>query len=95
MAKKATLSIRLSNSLHRQLRQCAKNEGTSINQLVSSAVGEKLAALMTQDYLETRARRSSRRKFEAALKTIPDVEPADFDRLPTKQQGKASRSRDR
>jgi hypothetical protein len=68
------LSIRLPNSLHKQLRELAKSEGVSINQLISSAVAEKLAALMTEEYLETRAARGSRKKFLAALKSVPDVE---------------------
>jgi hypothetical protein len=78
----STLSVRLPQSLHKQLRVCAEQEGTSINQLISSAIAEKLAALLTEKYLEARARRGSRRKFEAALRTVPDVEPAEYDRLP-------------
>ena len=78
----STLSIRLPNSLHNQLRACAKTEGTSINQLVSSAVAEKLTALLTSDYLEARAKRGSRAKFQAALRSVPDVEPPEYDRLP-------------
>lgn len=71
----STLSIRLPNSVHRQLRELAVREGVSMNQLISSAVGEKLAALMTEDYLE-RAKRGSRSAFEAVLRKVRDV-PAD------------------
>jgi hypothetical protein len=71
--------------LHKQLRECAEREGTSINQLISSAVAEKMAALLTQEYLDARAKRGSRKKFEAALKTAPDVEPDEFDRLSSKR----------
>ncbi len=78
----SNLSIRLPESLHKHLRECAKKEGTSINQLISSAVAEKLAALKTEEYLEERAQRASRKKFEAALNTVPDVEPEEFDRFP-------------
>lgn len=80
----STMSLRLPNWLHKKLRECAKREGTSINQLISSAVAEKLAALMTEEYLEARARLGTRKKFEAALRTVPDVEPEAFDRLPNK-----------
>ncbi len=80
----STLSVRLPNSLHKQLRECAKREGTSINQLISSAVAEKLAAIMAEEYLEARAKRGSRKKFEAALKSVPDVEPEEIDKLPKK-----------
>jgi hypothetical protein len=79
----STLSVRLPNSLHKQLRECAKREGTSINHLISSAVAEKLSALMTADYLEARAQRGSRRKFDAALRGVPNVEPAASARMPT------------
>ncbi len=51
----STLSVRLPNSLHRQLRELAEREGVSMNQLISSAVGEKLASLLTLDYLRQRA----------------------------------------
>jgi hypothetical protein len=89
----STLSVRLPNSLHKQLRECAKREGTSINQLISSAVGEKLAALMTEEYLDARARRGNRRKFEAVLRSVPDVEPAAHDRLPGSKLPPRRRSR--
>jgi hypothetical protein len=88
----STLSVRLPKSLHQQLRKCAKREGTSINQLISSAVAEKLSALLTVEYLEERARHGSRKKFEAALRTVPDVEAEDFDRLPVKRSPKRPRS---
>ena len=55
-----TLSLRLPESLHKQLEELAQREGVSIDQLVSSAVAEKLAALMTVEYLEERARRGDR-----------------------------------
>ena len=40
----ATLSIRLPDSLHRHLKDLAKKEKVSINQLVSTAVAEKIGA---------------------------------------------------
>jgi hypothetical protein len=78
----STLSLRLPASLHRNLRELAEREGVSINQIISSAVGEKLAALQTLDYLRERAKRGSRKAFDAVLAKVPDVEPPDYDRLP-------------
>jgi hypothetical protein len=52
-----------------------------MNQLISSAVGEKLAALMTQDYL-ARASRGSRKLYEGVLGRVPDVPPDERDKLP-------------
>lgn len=78
----STLSLRLPESLHRHLRVLAEREGVSINQLISAAVGEKVAALDTAEYLAARARRGNRKAFDAALAKAPDVEPPDYDQLP-------------
>jgi len=80
----SAMSLRLPDWLHKQLRECAKREGVSINQLINSAAAEKLAALMTEEYLQARAKRASRKKFDAALRAVPDVEPEPLDRLPDK-----------
>jgi len=77
----STISLRLPDSLHKQIRKLASAEGISINQFLSSAAAEKLAALMTVEYLEERARRGSREKFEAALAKLPDIEPEDYDKI--------------
>ena len=65
----ATLSIRLPDSIHRQLGELARQEGISINQLVNSAVAEKLSALMTADYLE--APREARLAREVPRGSVP------------------------
>ena len=78
----STLSLRLPTSLHRNLRELAEREGVSINQIINAAVGEKVAALHTLDYLRARAKRGSRAAFDAVLAKVPDVEPPDYDRLP-------------
>jgi predicted transcriptional regulator len=76
------LSLRLPESLHRKISELAQREGISINQLISSAVAEKMSALMTEDYLQTRAARGSRQKFEAVLAKVADVRPDASDELP-------------
>ncbi len=62
------LSLRLPESLHRKLSELAEQEGISINQLINTAVAEKMSALMTEEYLAARARKGSRRKFETAFR---------------------------
>ena len=79
----STLSLRIPASLHRELRELARREGVSINQVISSAVGEKVASLRTLDYLRERARRGSRALFEQVLAKVPDAPPEDADRLPS------------
>jgi hypothetical protein len=81
----STLSVRLPNSLHRQLRELAEREGVSMNQLISSAVGEKLASLLTLDLLRERATQGRRTAFERVLRRVRDVRPEERDALPNKR----------
>ena len=77
----SAISVRLPNSLQKNLKQLAAQEGISINQLIASAVAEKVSALMTQDYLKTRASQASEAGFEALLQNISNIEPEAQDRL--------------
>ena len=77
----STLSLRLPDSLHEQIKKLAKQDGISINQFVSTAAAEKMSALMTVEYLEERASKSSKEKFMKALSKVKDVEPEEYDRL--------------
>jgi hypothetical protein len=87
----SALSVRLPDSLHQRVRELAVREGISINQLIATALAEKMSALLTADYLEERARRGSRAKFLAALAQVPDVEPEPDDRLSSVAPGKRRR----
>ena len=77
----STLSIRLPDSLHKRIKQMAEAEGISMNQFIILAVAEKMSALATVEYLEERAKRGSRQKFEDVLANVPDVEPEEYDKL--------------
>ena len=76
----SALSIRLPESLHKYAREFAAQEGISVNQLISTALAEKLSALATEDFLELRAKHGSRRRFDAVLAKVPDVAPDPRDR---------------
>jgi len=77
----STLSLRLPESLHKYARELAKKENISINQLVTLALAEKVAAIGAQDYLEKRTKRASKAKFDKAMAKVADVEPLEYDRL--------------
>ncbi len=77
----STISIRLPNYLHNTVRQLADKEDVSINQFITLAVAEKISALMTEDFIEKKAKKGSREKFEAVLAKVPNVEPEEFDRI--------------
>jgi len=93
----STMSLRLPESLHRRLREFAEKDDVSINQLITSAVAEKLAALSTLEYLEARAGKGNRKRFEEALALVPDVdqEPGDARRPSGKQSATAGRKKRR
>ena len=81
----STLSVRLPTSLHRQLRELAGREGVSMNQLISSAVGEKLASLLTVEYLRERGNQGKRPAYERVLRRVRNVAPEERDALPTRR----------
>jgi len=68
----SSLSLRLPNSVHRHIREIALHEGVSINQFISSAVSEKISAIMTEDYLNQRASRADRAGFKNILDKVSD-----------------------
>ena len=76
-----TISLRLPDSLDKTVRAISQSEHVSVEQFITLALAEKIAALLTEDYLEQRAKRGSREKFERAMRKVADVEPAEYDRL--------------
>jgi len=75
------LSLRLPESIHRHIREIAKAEGVSINQLISSAITEKISAIMTEEYLQKRADRANIKDVEAVLNKVTDRKPLKGDEL--------------
>jgi len=61
----------------------AKREDISIYQLIATALAEKMASLMTGEYLAERAKRGWRRKFERVLGKVRarNVDPVEDDEL--------------
>jgi hypothetical protein len=77
----SAVSIELPESLHKQVRELAEQEGITLEYFVALAVAEKMASLRTVEYLRERAARGSREKYDAVLAKVPDVEPEEYDRL--------------
>lgn len=76
-----SINLRLPNSLHKHVRELAKKENISINQFIATALAEKMSALLTDEYLQERAKCGRRQKFERVLAKVKDVEPIEEDRL--------------
>ncbi len=77
----STISLRLPESLHDQLRQLAEAEGVSMNQLITLSVAEKVSALRTEEYLARRGKRGSRAKFLRAMRKVRARVPERRDRI--------------
>lgn len=80
----SALNLRLPESLHEQVRLLANQEQVSMNQFIALAVAEKVAAIKTLNYIEERAKRGNRQKFESVLEKIArsTMPPLPEDRLP-------------
>lgn len=77
----STLSLRLPDSVHEQVKILAKQDGISINQFAASAVAEKMAAYLTERYLNERAAGGNQTAFLAAMNKVPDAAPTADDTL--------------
>ncbi len=67
-----TLSVRMPNSLHSKLKKLSKKEKVSLNQLINSAVTEKISALETEEYLINRAKKGSKKKYLEVLDKVAE-----------------------
>ena len=52
-----------------------------MNQFITLALAEKIAALLAEEYIQERARRGDREAFERAMAKVADVEPPAYDTL--------------
>ncbi len=75
----STLSVRLPDSIHREVRELAKEDGISINQFISLALAQKVSSLRTVEYLQQRAKRGSGEHMISILDSAPDVDPEEGD----------------
>jgi len=77
----STLTIQLPESLKKNIEALAAKEGYSVSQFLASAAGEKLAVVLTMDYLRREAAAGRRADFEKYLAAVPDAAPPENDRL--------------
>lgn len=76
----STLTIQLPDSLRKSIEALAAKEGYSVSQFLASAAGEKLAVVLTMDYLRREAGAGRREDFDKYLAAVPDVAPPENDR---------------
>ena len=69
----SALTIRLPNSVHQKIKELAARDEISVNQFIASAAAEKMASVMTLDYLKAEAAKGKRSDFNKFLKMVPDA----------------------
>ena len=79
----STLTVELPDSLKKSIEALSATEGYTVSQFLASAAGEKLAVVLTMDYLRREANAGRREDFEKYLDAVPDVAPPENDRIPT------------
>ncbi|MCX7122768.1 MAG: toxin-antitoxin system HicB family antitoxin [Gammaproteobacteria bacterium] len=77
----STLSIRLPDSLHKAVKQVAKEDHSSINQFITMAVTERVSALALSKRLDREALRISKDDYMSVLKKVPSRKPVAEDSL--------------
>ncbi len=94
--RKSNYALRLQPSLMEELRKVAKEDRTTINQLINVAVAEKLAVLRSRHWFEERAARGDPEKALEILSRLgrgqpplPGDELVEPDRVGTTPRGSA------
>lgn len=67
MRELATYPLRLPRSLKAAVEKASKRDGTSINQFVTTAVAEKLAAIQTAEFFSERRKRADLEAFDRIM----------------------------
>lgn len=80
MTTAPNLHLELSAPMLRELHAIAEQEHSTIEQLALTAIREKISALAHDDYIRTRAKRSSRAAFEEALASVSVAEAEKWDK---------------
>jgi len=84
--RRSNFALRLQPSLMEEARKIAESEGVALNQLINVAVAEKISALRTAEYFQSRAQRANREEtVEVLARAGRRNPPIDGDELPSKQ----------
>ena len=73
--RRSNVALRLQTSLLEEARRVAASEGVALNQLINVAVAEKVSALRTESYFQTRAGRASPAEAKKILKRAGRNQP--------------------
>lgn len=77
----STVLVEIPESLKRSIEALAVQEGYSLSQFLVTAAGEKLAVVLTTDYLKREAAAGRHEDFNRYLAAVPDAAPTESDRI--------------
>jgi predicted transcriptional regulator len=77
----STMSLRLPDYLHNSIREIADTEHISVNQLVMTAIAEKVSALATERYLTAMAAKGSAEAFDQVMEKVKNRQPLTGDEV--------------
>ena len=80
--KTSTYTLRLPVSLKMAVEKVSKDDGTSINQFVVTAVAEKLSAMKTADFFQSRNNEADIEAARKILKRDGGKAPEPYDLVP-------------
>jgi len=86
MTQTMTYPLRLPRSLKKAVELQSKEDGTSINQFVATAVAEKLSALQTAEFFATRKARADFKAFDKLMKRRRGKPPREGDEIPNRKE---------
>ena len=79
---KETYPLRLPQSLKKAVERLSKQDGTSINQFVATAVAEKVSAMETARFFSDRKARADFEAFDQIMKRRRGQAPQVGDEMP-------------
>lgn len=83
----STYPLRLPRSLRNAVERLSREDRTSINQFVATAVAEKVSALETARYFSDRQARADFEAFDRILRRSGGEPPRDGDEMPSGSGG--------
>lgn len=93
MRTSSNYALRLPASLKRAVEELAREDGTTLNQFIVSAVAEKLAVLKTADYFAKRAARADFGAFDRLMRRGGGEAPRPGDEMSKNDRKKSSSRR--
>lgn len=82
MSETKTYPLRLPRSLKDAVERISKEEGTSINQFVATAVAEKISVMQTARFFQDRKTRANFKAFDRIMKRRGGKPPRAGDEMP-------------